>query len=137
MAKVIIERNAEWDDTAREIGIYIDGGKVGIIDYGEIQEFSIESGKHEIFVKYDWWHSQKIKLNMAEQSTTTLKLSGYKYGAYVLPIALGTTLTYFLVRYTMNLSFNFLLGLGVVVLLYPMFFMTLGRNRYYTLTQKE
>lgn len=137
MTKIIIERNSEWNNKAREIGIYIDGEKVGTIDDGKTQEYNLEPGKHEIFAKVDWCSSQKIKLNTDDTTTTTLKLSGYKYGTWILPIILGIILTYSLGQYALNINLNFLIRLGAIGFLYPMYFMTFGKNRYLILTKKN
>ncbi len=96
MTKIIIKRNSEWNNKVREIGIYVDGEKVGTINDGETQEYEIESGKHEVFAKIDWCRSQKIELNTSENETVTLKLTGFKYGAWILPIMFGFMATYYL-----------------------------------------
>ncbi len=54
MTKIKIERNSEWNNKGREIGIYIDGEKVKTINEGETQDYAIENGKHEFYAKIDW-----------------------------------------------------------------------------------
>jgi len=137
MTKIIIERNSEWNNKVREIGIYIDGEKVGTIDDGKTQEYEVESGKHEIYAKIDWCRSQKIELNTVENDLTTLKLTGFKYGTWILPIILGIMLIYFIGKYALNINLNFLIGLGVIGFLCPIYFITFGKNRYLILTDKQ
>lgn len=137
MTKIVVERNSEWNNKTREIGIYIDGKKVGTIDDGKTQEYNIEPGKHEIFAKINWYSSQKIELNADPTTITTLKLSGYKYGAWILPVILGTFLTYYLGEYALNINLFFLIKLVAIGFLYPMYYMTLGKNRYLILTKEN
>ncbi len=137
MAKIIIERISEWNNKTREVGIYIDGKKVGTIDDGKTLEYDIEPGKHEVFAKTNWCYSQKIELDTAETTTTSLTLTGYKYGSWVLPIILGALLTYSLGKYALNINLFFLIKLGAIGFLYPMYFMTFGKNRYLVLSKKS
>ncbi len=137
MTKIIIERNSEWNNKAREIGIYIDGEKVGIIDDGGTQEYEVEYGKHEVYTKIDWCRSQKIEVNTAENDITTLKLTGFKYGARILPIMLGFLATYYLLTYIFEIQLIHIVWIPVIVILYPTYFITFGRNRYLILTKKK
>ncbi|MFS4418810.1 hypothetical protein [Maribacter sp. 2307ULW6-5] len=137
MTKIRIERNSEWNNKAREIGIYIDGEKVGTINDGETQEYEVENGKHEIFAKIDWCRSPKIELNIAENETKTIKLSGFKYSKWILPALLGIMLFYYLGKYALNIDLNFLIWIMAIGFLYLIYYITFGKNRYLILTEKE
>ena len=137
MTKIRIERNSEWNNKAREIGIYIDGEKVGTINDGETQDYVVENGKHEIYAKIDWCRSQKIELNVAENETAILKLTGFKYGTWILPIIFGIMLLYFLGKYALNFDLNFLIWIMAITFLYPMYYITFGKNRYLILTERN
>lgn len=137
MSKLIIERNSEWNNKARAIGIYIDGEKVGTINDGETQEYEIEFGKHEIYAKIDWCRSPKIELNITENETKTLNLSGFKYGTWILPTILVIMLIYYVGNYALNIDLNFLIWIIVIGFLYPIYFITFGKNRYLILTEKN
>ncbi len=137
MAKIIVERNSEWNNKAREIGIYINGEKVGTIDDGKTQKYEVESGKYEVYAKIDWCRSKKIIVDTNENEAKTLKLTGFKYGTWILPIILGIMLIYFLGKYALNIDLNFLIGLAGIGFLYPMYFITFGKNRYLILTDKN
>ena len=136
MTKIKIERNSEWNNKTREIGIYIDGEKVGTINDGETQDYAVENGKHEVYAKIDWCRSQKIELNVAENETTILKLTGFKYGTWFLLIILGIMLFYSLGKYALNFDLNFLIWIMAIAFLYPIYFLTIGKNRYLTLNKK-
>jgi len=137
MAKIRIERNSEWNNKARAIGIYIDGKKVGTINDGETQEYQVDNGKHEIFMKIDWCRSPKINLDITENETKILKLSGFKYGAWIYSILFGIILIYFIGKYALNINLNFLIWIMVIGFLYPIYFITIGKNRYLILTEKD
>lgn len=137
MAKIIIERSSEWNNKAREIGIYIDRKKVGTINDGETQEYEVENGKHEVFAKIDWCSSQKIELNTIEDKPTVLKLTGFRYGAWILPICTGIMSIYFLGKYALKVDLNFLIGFALIGFLYPLYYITLGKNNYLTLKNKN
>lgn len=134
MTKIRIERNSQWNNKARAIGIYIDGEKVGIISDGEIQEYEVENGKHEVYAKIEWCRSPKIQLNITENETKTLKLSGFKYGTWILPTIFGVILVYFIGKYALNIDLSFLIWIITIGLLYSVFFITFGKNRYLILT---
>ena len=135
MAKIKIERNSEWNNRARAIGIYISDEKVGTINNGETQEYEVENGEHEIFAKIDWCRSPKIKLNLSENETKTIKLSGFKYGTWIYPTIMGMMLFYYLMKYALNIELNFLIWLCVIGFLYPIYFITIGKNKYLILSE--
>lgn len=137
MRKIRVERNSEWNNKARAIGIYIDGEKVGTINDGETQEYEVENGKHEIFAKIDWCRSQKVELNIAENETKTIKLGGFKYSKWILPALLEIMLFYYLGKYALNIDLNFLIWILAIGFLYPIYYITFGKNRYLILTEKE
>tara|TARA_B110000967_G_C18373659_1_gene311782 strand:+ start:73 stop:510 length:438 start_codon:yes stop_codon:yes gene_type:complete len=137
MTKIIIKRNSEWNNKARLIGIYIDGEKVGTINDGETQEYEVGNGKHEIFAKIDWCRSPKIELNIEESELKTLKLSGFKYGTWILPTLLGIMLVYYLGKYALNFEMNFLIWFIAIGFLYPIYYITFGKNRYLKLTDEN
>lgn len=134
MAKIRIERNSEWNNKARAIGIYINGEIAGAINDGETKEYPIENGSHEVYAKIDWCSSQKVKLNISENETVILRLTGFKYGTWILPIIFGILLLYFLGIYMLNFDMKFLIWIMGIAFLYPMYFITFGKNRYLVLT---
>ncbi|MEO8935059.1 MAG: hypothetical protein ABI295_12210 [Xanthomarina sp.] len=134
MTKILIERNSEWNNKARAIGIYIDGQKVGTINDGEKKEYVVAPGLHEVYAKTDWCRSQKIALNTIENETTTLKLTGYKHKTWVSAMGLGVLFFYFLGKYALNIDLTFLVGFAIIGFLYPLYFITFGKNSYLKLS---
>jgi len=130
MTKLIITRTSEWNNKAREFGIYLNDKKIGVIDDGEKKEFEIESGIYKINGKIDWCKSQKIEFEIAENESKEIEISGYKYGHLAMGITLAIILIYFLVLNIFDLNWNFLIYIAGVGFLYPMYYITFGKNRY-------
>lgn len=137
MTLLRIERAVEWTNQNLTIGIYIDGEKVGTIYDGEFQEYKIAAGHHEMFTKYGIWRSPKINLDIPENETKTLKLSGFKYGDRVFEAILVIVIVWFLGRVALATNLNILIGLMAILFLYPLYFITFGKNKYFRLTEKE
>ena len=98
MTKLIITRTSEWNNKAREFGIYLNDKKIGVIDDGEKKEFEIEPGIYKINGKIDWCKSQKIEFNITENESKEIEISGFKYGNIIMPIGLGIMLLFFLIK---------------------------------------
>lgn len=133
MAKIIIQRTNEYNNRWRDYQIYIDNKKVGTIKNGGSIEFEIEEGKHIIEAKIDWCGSPKITVEIKNDETKYLKVGGFKYGNWILPIALILILFHFL-------SYHFL-DFDYTVITYPTFFLlayylTIGRKKYLKLVPK-
>lgn len=54
-----IERKAQFVCSLLKFKIYIDKKLAGRISTGEILEFNIELGSHEVYIKLDWCRSKK------------------------------------------------------------------------------
>lgn len=136
MPKLIVQRNSEWNNRECKIGIYVDDQKLGTQSNGETHEFEVENGKHEIYAKIDWCKSQNIEANIRANETKTLKLSGFKYGSWIYPSLLGIMLVYYILNYAFNLDFTFMIWFAAVVMLYPIYCITFGKNSYLLLSEK-
>ncbi len=134
MARIIIKRSSEWNNKAREIGIYINGKKRGTIDDGEVKEYEIEQGSHEVFAKIDWCYSPKIKVKVDENQTKILKLSGFKYGTKMVWVMVLLPLIYF-VLLQFNIDAKFFPFIMLIAILYPIYYITFGRKRYLVLEE--
>ena len=130
MPKIIIERSSEWNNRIRKIGIYVNGEKVGTINNGENKEYEVESGKHEVYAKIDWCRSQKITVDTSEKEIRNIRLAGFKYGSWILPIMLGCLFIYYLSYYVFDIKLIHIVWVPVIVLLYPTYYITFGKNQY-------
>lgn len=137
MPKLIIQRKSEPNNKARKITIYIDEKMVGTLANGETRAYDLELGSHEVFAKIDWFGSKKVKVDVTESPTHALKLSGFKYGTWVGLIIIGLILGYFIGRFRFDEDLDFLLVLAGITFMYPLYFITIGRNRYLKLKEVE
>lgn len=76
MAKIIINRSAEFSNLLRSIEIYLGETKLGELKNGESKEFEVEPGKYELRAKIDWCGSNKIDLKIDNNQTLRYNLSG-------------------------------------------------------------
>ena len=136
MTKLIITRTSEWNNKARKFGLYLNDKKIGTIEDGEKKEFEIEPGVYKINGKIDWCKSQKIEFNITENESKEIEISGFKYGNIIMPIGLGIMLLFFLIKFLFKIESNFLILLGGIGFLYPLYYMTIGKNKYLTIREK-
>lgn len=135
MPKLIIQRNSEWNNKAREIGIYSNGKKLGTIKDGMTKDFELEAGTHDIYAKIDWCRSPKLNLKIEEHNTRILKLSGFKYGKWLMPVMLSFIALSILATYVLGMRWNYFVFIPGIVLVYLGYFITFGRKRYLRLTE--
>ena len=136
MTKLIIKRTSEWNNRMRDIGIYLDGKKIGVIGNGEIKEFEVEPGEHTLKSKIDWCGSETLIINLTDNETKRIELSGFKLGRFMMPIALIISIIYFAFGQQLNLNPMLFLLLIAPFGLYLVYNLTLGRNKYLRLDEK-
>ncbi|NRT14659.1 hypothetical protein HNP99_001003 [Flavobacterium sp. 28A] len=134
MGKLNIQRTNEFNNRVRHYRIYIDNKKVGTIENGENKDFEIEEGKHVIEAKIDWCGSPKVHLEIKNGEIKSLKVGGFKYGKWLIPISLVFILLSFLLEYLYD--FEYTIFLVYPVLLLMVYYLTFGRNKYLTLTSE-
>ena len=137
MAKIIVRRNSEMNNRFREIGLYIDGEKVGTINDGETREYEVSDANHEVYARIDWCGSQKLKLDTTKGELTTLNLSGFKFGKWLMPILLSLLALVIVLSYFFNVPLIYIFWIPALTILYPMYYITVGRNRYLLLKKGE
>jgi hypothetical protein len=136
MAKLIIKRTSEWNNRMRDIEIYLDGEKISVIGNGQIKEFEVEPGEHTLRSKIDWCGSETLKMNISDNESKRIELSGFKLGKYIVPILLIISIAY--IGFGEKLNFDPML-FSVIMLplgLYFIYHLTLGRNKYLRLEEK-
>jgi hypothetical protein len=120
----------------RDIGIYLDGEKIGVIGNGEVKEFETESGAHILKSKIDWCGSETLTIKLSDNETKKIELSGFKFGKFMMPIALVISIIYFAFGQQLNLDPMLFLLLIAPFGLYLVYHLTLGRNKYLILDEK-
>ena len=69
---VILERGSSTIDKTRKYKIMVDGENVGIIGDGEIVEFDVKEGEHQIYLSIDWCRSPKISVDIKDNEYLNL-----------------------------------------------------------------
>lgn len=137
MTKLTITRTSEWNNKGREIGVYIDSKKMGTISNGETKDFDIDAGSHQINAKIDWCKSPVIDFQAVENQTTEIKIGGYKYAGLIRIIAVVFALMYVIALYVFNQKLSFLILVVGIGLIYPLYYLTIGKNRFLTIREIE
>ena len=108
--------------------MFIDGKQVGIIAHGETKDFPCTAGPHIVIAKMDWCSSQEISIDLKENEIKELKVGGFKYGQWLMPIAVGLIILNAILSKFFNFEYLIYL-LGVIFLLF-VYYATIGREKY-------
>jgi hypothetical protein len=135
MAKLILKRTSEFNNRMRGIEIFSNNDLLGKISNGETKEFELDPGLNKITAKIDWCGSQAKELDLKDNETKILKVSGYKYGSVIPPIGLLISVIYLVLSFGFNIEFYSILILFPIVFLYPIYFITLGKQKYLRITE--
>lgn len=135
MAIIILNRTSEYVNRLSDYGVYIDGKKVGTIANGEIKEFNVSPGQHSIITKIDWCSSPSLTFDISDNEVKNFKVGGFKNAKWLMP----TGLIIIILSYIVNLLFDFeyLFYLVIPGFLIMIYYMTVGRKRYLTLTEEK
>ena len=134
MATLIIKRISGWGNPIqRDIIIYLDGEKIGVIANEQIKEFEIKSGEHQLRTKIDWCGSKTITLKVTDTDTQKIELSAFKpgkLGKWLIFLALLILALYYALEQLHNI--NPLFPLIIIILLgaYLLYPLTFGRKNY-------
>jgi hypothetical protein len=128
MAKIKIARTCEWNNRAREIGVYLDKRKIGTISNGETKEFEVPTGQHKLSAKIDWCGSQELSCMINETETKTVTISGFKFTKFFIPI-FGSLIPIHLILNGL-FKITFIIWLIIPACLILAYYLTLGRNYY-------
>jgi len=133
MATIRLKRTSEYNNSMRDYKIFIDGQEVGRIANGEIKEFPLTEGQHNIIAKIDWCSSPNMLINIKDNETKELKVGGFKNGNWIMPLSGGIIALHFLIKITLNIEFTIFLVIPVFILL--VYYLTIGRKKYLTLEE--
>lgn len=137
MSKLIITRPSEWNNMARNYGIYLNNKKIETIANGETKEFDLDAGNYKINGKIDWCKSPVIEFDISENESKIIEIGGFKYGNIIMPIGLGIMSLFFLIKYLFKIESNFSLFLAGFGLLFLLYYFTIGKNKYLTIREKK
>ena len=135
MATLIIKRTSEWNNRMRDIRIYLDGERIGFIGNGQTKEFDVEAGIHSLHTKIDWCGSETITIELSDDESKEVELSGFKLGKWMVPFALIISVFYFVFGSRTDFSPLLYIGLLIPFLVYLIYILTIGRNKYLLLRE--
>ncbi|MEO8171976.1 MAG: hypothetical protein ABI581_02790 [Sediminibacterium sp.] len=133
MAIIKIQRSNEYNNFLRNYGIYVDDVKVGIIANEETKDVILPPGKHELYFKIDWCRSPKLIFDLNDNEVKQFSVAGFKGGRWMMPLAIGLMI--------LNSVIGIFLGNDYLTYsLFPIFlvivyYITVGRNKYLSLTE--
>jgi len=130
MSKIIIDRKAEWINKASAIDIYIDGEKAGHIGDGESKEYEVLPGEHIIYASIKFHRCKDVKLNITEQGSINLSLSGIPH----FDIGIVLSLIFLILNYWLELYI--LLVASCIPFFYFISIFTFRRDKYLVLKEK-
>jgi len=136
--KIIVRRKGEWMNRLRNYKIFIDGTQAGSVSNGNAQEFQVEPGMHKVRCKVDWCGSEEMNVDLREGERAYLEVkSGLKYYWVIVIPVLAIVFYNFYLRLSHIKSPSYMSTLMLVcaipVILYLLYFLTAGRNKYLVL----
>ena len=135
MTKLIIKRSSEFINRFRNIDLYLNEERIGIINNNETKVFEIEAGKHSLRSKIDWYGSKPLIFNIDTNETKEINLTGYKCSTLIILILLISSILYFIFGAADNfqpiLFFLLISPFG----LYFLYQLTLGKDKYLKLEE--
>ena len=75
MAKLVIKRIFEWNNSIKDVEVYLDGKLIGVIVNNQTKEFDIDPGWHELKAKISWCGSKTFTFDVLEEETYNIELS--------------------------------------------------------------
>tara|TARA_R110000737_G_scaffold342281_1_gene367002 strand:+ start:39829 stop:40239 length:411 start_codon:yes stop_codon:yes gene_type:complete len=130
MPRLTVRRTSEWNNKLRAFKILLNDEEVRLIEDGKTEEIELESGTHELVVKIDWCSSQTVNIAVTGNENVTFEVAGFKYAGWIAPIATGTfVIYYFLTKFTES-SWDWMLVIPIVAILYPIYYITIGKKKY-------
>lgn len=135
MAKIIINRKAEWMNRLRKFDVYIDGEKAGAVKNGGSEEFSVPAGEHVIHCKLSWYSSNTYNLHVNENDIKFLAVKGNMKGfVFLYIVLLIVVLAPLVFRNASWISRDMLewsrFGILAIVIIYFGYYSFFARNKY-------
>lgn len=133
MAFLKIQRTSEYNNRMRDFEIFIDGHPVGTLANGEAKAFETTAGPHMVTAKIDWCSSPDLSIETSDHTTKNLKVGGFKNGNWLMPLAGGIIGLHFILKIAADIEYTIVLIIPVFLML--LYYLTIGRKKYLTLTE--
>lgn len=136
MPKLLLKRNSEWANKAKNFELYLNGRKFTEIRHDEVLSFEIPEGKYRLQAKMDWCGSQPLDLEFKEGELRKIEITGFIFSKQLFPAAVITLIIYMAVYFHFGINSLFLASLLMFFFGYLIYFMTFGRNNYLRLIER-
>lgn len=135
MAKLIIRRTADWQNSTRDLSIYLNNEKIGTIETNKFKEFEIEAGTHELIAKVYWQESEPITINVGNNTVKKIDLNSIQYGKWLFLIFIISNILYFAFGKQLCLNITFYIITILPFAAYFFYFLTFGRTKFLKLKE--
>jgi hypothetical protein len=78
-----IRRDSGYADRVRAYEVWIDDAVIGEIRDGEVKQFPVASGDHELRIKIDWCGSQPVKFSIGEEGLAAFQAKSGLRGGWI------------------------------------------------------
>jgi|GEM_PF-3501879 len=138
MPELVINRSSDFLNKYKEVKILIDGTSVGIVADGETKVFEIPAGEHSIKAKMDWRGSKEHRFSVQKGGKVTYKLAGFKGRKVIVALSAIALLSTFILPRETEAYIRTVIMLTTLcsVVLFMLYILTIGCNRYLTLEQE-
>ena len=141
--KIIISRKSEWRNRNRGFQVFIDGREVGKIANGSLEEYQAEPGTHTIQCKIAWCSSPELTITVKEGENSFVTVgSAMKLYNAGLVLALLVIVASFGIPSFLHMPLppyfgTVQLAVFLPFLAYLLYYQTLGRKNYITITEDD
>ena len=130
MAKLVVKRRKEWNNRAQNFSLFIDGEKIDTIGNGEIKELEIEPGKHTIYAKMNWCFSPEFEIELNNEKSKAIEVSGFKLGRWIMPITLIIIAAYYIAEFFLKIPARPLLYALIPGFFVMVYYTSFERKKY-------
>lgn len=133
MAQLKISRPKQLLTYSPNFKIFIDGELACELGAGETKSFDLSPGSHAVQAKILWISSREADIQINEKQTTVLSLDRFPGMSYL--ISLNHLLVALSIAFLRHPAIPYILYPALLILVFRLCFMTLGRNRYLSIQE--
>ena len=88
MPKIALRSKKGWNNQNKNLGVYLDGQKIGMIQSGQSKEFEIAPGEHQLKAKTGLFRTKKTSITLGKDEKKSLKLTGSNFWIWLVSLVL-------------------------------------------------
>lgn len=135
MPKLTVTLTKSWNKRIKKITVLDHDTVLGIIHNGETSEFDIAAGSHKVKVKAGWYGSRELLFSVNEAETKSLDVDIFKYGNLIINSLITVLSIHFIALTFYDIKYLALFNIPAFLILG--YFLTLGRNDYLVIREKQ